>query len=240
MATLPPVAPRLKPKAGNLTFEAEGTEGGLFHSRKLHVPPGASGLTLGRGYDMKSKSEAKIIADLVRSGVDSATASKISKASGLTGEKARQFIKDQQLADFEISPTGQVTLFESSYELERNEVVRISSKADTVAAYGALDWKHTDPAIQDLLVDLKFRGDYTPATRKIVQPLAVKNDVSGLAAAMSNKSIWINVPPDRLRRRADYMQKAVDALQQQPNKPLVIPRGAPTSLKNAPQPIGHR
>ena len=41
-----------EPKEGKVTFNSEGTEGGFFHSRKLHVPTASSGLTLGRGYDM--------------------------------------------------------------------------------------------------------------------------------------------------------------------------------------------
>ncbi|MEX0729512.1 MAG: hypothetical protein WED00_03675 [Aquisalimonadaceae bacterium] len=43
----------MTPQKGLLTFEAEGTEGGRFHSRHLHVPSGMSGLTLGRGYDFR-------------------------------------------------------------------------------------------------------------------------------------------------------------------------------------------
>lgn len=49
-----------KPKEGTITFDSEGTEGGLFHSRKLHVPTFSSGLTIGRGYDMRFKTAMKI------------------------------------------------------------------------------------------------------------------------------------------------------------------------------------
>ena len=45
---------------GLLTYKAMGMEGGDFHSRKLHVPSDRSGLTIGRGYDMKEKSSYKI------------------------------------------------------------------------------------------------------------------------------------------------------------------------------------
>jgi hypothetical protein len=69
------------------------------------------------------------------------------------------------------------------------------------------------PAIQELIVDLKYRGDYTPETRKLVQPLIVKNDLEGLAAAMADETYWTNmrVPPDRFRRRKTFMEDAVKA-----------------------------
>lgn len=58
--------PLLKPAEGVVTFDSEGTEGGLYHSRILHVPTETSGLTLGRGYDMKLKIGTQISADLSR------------------------------------------------------------------------------------------------------------------------------------------------------------------------------
>ena len=78
----------LQPKTGKLTFDAEGSEGGQFHSRKLHVPSMVSGLTIGRGYDMKKKSPAKIIQDLTAAGIDKKDAAILSKASGLSGQSA--------------------------------------------------------------------------------------------------------------------------------------------------------
>ena len=56
MATQP------KPTRGIVTYDSEGVEspGSLFHSRVLHVPSNTSGVTIGRGYDMKLKDRAKI------------------------------------------------------------------------------------------------------------------------------------------------------------------------------------
>src|SRR5690606_15881110 len=64
----------LRPDRGGLTFDAEGTEGGKYHSRVLHVPGPSSGLTIGRGYDMGSKSAGEITTDLVAAGVELAMA----------------------------------------------------------------------------------------------------------------------------------------------------------------------
>jgi hypothetical protein len=198
-----------KPSRGLITWDCEGQEGGPFHSRKLHVPSGSSGLTIGRGYDMKLKTVSQIEADLKSAGVDPVKAKTISAAAGLQGSAAKQFITAKGLQNFEISPEAQVKLFEITYASEEAEVKRISGKPDCVAKYGAVDWQNAHPAVRDLMVDLKFRGDYTPDSRKIVQTLLARNDLKQLAAVIGDKARWPSVPPDRFNRRKAFMAKAV-------------------------------
>lgn len=63
-------------------------------SNVLHWPKGSSGVTLGPGYDMKTRSEAIIKQDMVKIGLPVKTAEKIAKASGLKGEAAKLFCKN--------------------------------------------------------------------------------------------------------------------------------------------------
>jgi hypothetical protein len=65
-------------------------------SNRLHWPGGGSGVTLGPGYDMKGRTEASIITDMTSIGLDAKTAKAIAKAAGLTGDKAKQFCKDNR------------------------------------------------------------------------------------------------------------------------------------------------
>jgi len=199
----------LNPTRGMVTFESEGVEspGSQFHSRVLHVPSNTSGVTIGRGYDMKMKSSAKIEAELASAGVPAADAKEIAKAAGLSGAGARAFRDAHK--NFQISQEAQVKLFDISYREEEAEVKRISAKPDCVAAYGAADWDKAHPAIRDIFVDLKFRGDYTSASRKLAQKLLVNNDLKGLAACMKTQANWSAVPSDRFRRRNDFLAKAV-------------------------------
>jgi GH24 family phage-related lysozyme (muramidase) len=60
-------------------------------SNKLHWPGGASGVTLGPGYDMKERSAAEIEKDMLSIGVSSASAKLISGGAGLTGDSAKSF-----------------------------------------------------------------------------------------------------------------------------------------------------
>lgn len=211
MATNDPSTSDPVPPYGLITWEVEGNEGGPYHSRKLHVPSASSGLTLGRGYDMKNRSAAKILQDLTASGVPAGDAAKIAKSAGLAGDAAKKFIVDQQLTTFEISKPAQVALFLITYADEKAVVDRISAKPETVAAHGACDWSKIDQAVIDLLVDLKYRGDYTPDSRVLVQPLASRNNLAGLAQVMKQRSNWPNVPNDRFARRVAFLDKALAA-----------------------------
>ena len=71
--------------------------------------------------------------------------------------------------------------------------------------------KYLDPTIRDLVIDLRYRGDYTAKTREFVQPAVVKNDLKELAAVLADRDKWSSVPDDRFKRRAAYAKKALDA-----------------------------
>lgn len=92
---------------GQLTFDAEGQESGPYHSRVLHVPSTSSGLTLGRGYDMKERTRSTVRDDLVVAGVPADMAALISQAAGRFGAAAEEFIAENDLEGFEVPPGAQ-------------------------------------------------------------------------------------------------------------------------------------
>jgi hypothetical protein len=79
---------------GQVTFDTEGQEGGRYHSRRPHVPSGNSGVTIGRGYDMKGRKKEQIYRDLLAAGLSKAQAELYSRAAGLSGNKARAFLAE--------------------------------------------------------------------------------------------------------------------------------------------------
>lgn len=196
-----------RPSRGQLTFDAEGNEGGPFHSRVLHVPSESSGLTIGRGYDCKSKTEAQIRVDLLAAGIALEKAKIIAKSFGMNGSKAKQFIIINKLEKFEITASQQVKLFEVTYREEAMEAKRICTKADVEAKYGKCDWQNLKPEIIDILVDLKYRGDYTPRTRSLLQKYIAQNDVAGLYSVIADRKNWLTVPGNRFEMRRDYLKK---------------------------------
>lgn len=70
-------------------FAHESLAGTTNH---LHWPGGASGVTLGAGYDMKERSASSIASDMKSIGLPDATAQAISQAAGLQGTAAHTFI----------------------------------------------------------------------------------------------------------------------------------------------------
>jgi hypothetical protein len=197
---------------GQLTFDAEGLETpGRFFSRRLHVPGRWSGATIGRGYDMGRRSRTEIVSDLSASGVSSAKARMFALTNGRKGKQAKDLIKETRLDSLEITPREQKALFLLTYRELEGDVMRICRKVDVVEKYGALEWDGLDPVIRDVLVDLRYRGDYTGATREKVQPVAVKNSQYAFARVLSDEDYWVRqrgVPRDRFRRRRRYVQQA--------------------------------
>jgi GH24 family phage-related lysozyme (muramidase) len=63
-------------------------------SNHLYWPGGASGVTLGAGYDMKERTKNQVSADMVRICVPKAIADKIANGAGLSGSKAEDFADD--------------------------------------------------------------------------------------------------------------------------------------------------
>lgn len=195
---------------GQLTYDAEGNDdpNSPHFSRKPHVPGSWSGVTLGRGYDMKLKSSAKITAELIQAGISEEIAGKFAGASGKQGDEASKYLKDNGLDDITITLEQQEKLFAISYTEIKQDVKRICEKIDVVAKYGAVDINAIHYAIHDVVIDLRFRGDYTPASRQKIQTHIVNNDLSAFKQVLCNRSQWQQVPQDRFKRRCQYLTKA--------------------------------
>ena len=193
---------------GQLTFDAEGNEGGRWHSRKPHVPSDNSGLTVGRGYDMKFRSGEQITRQLTEAGLSPEAAKLYAGAAGRSGDRAREYMRTTSLP--EITPAQQKALFRITYAEIEAAARKVCTNPEVVKKYGPVDWDNLRPAIRELVIDLRYRGDYTAKTREFVQPLVVKNDLRGLADVMADREKWSKVPPDRFRRRAAFAKAAAE------------------------------
>jgi GH24 family phage-related lysozyme (muramidase) len=65
-------------------------------SNHLHWPGGASGVTLGPGYDMRDRSRAEIEQKLRDIDLDSSLVSRVAAGAGLRGEAAKKFAHDNK------------------------------------------------------------------------------------------------------------------------------------------------
>lgn len=190
-----------------LTYDAEGNDepGSPFFAGKLHWPKGASGVTIGHGYDFKLRKPDAVLKDLADAGID---APWLAAACGLEGAAADTFAKDN--GDRIVLTVDQMkALFEISIDEQVREVYRLCRKPDVVQAYGATNFDKLHNKIFEVLVDLKFRGDYHPASRREIQPSVVANDLAAFSDIMGDEQLWrerFRVPRDRFERRRDYLR----------------------------------
>lgn len=192
---------------GQPTFDAEGSEhASRYFSRSIHWPGGASGVTIGRGYDMGQRTPLQIVSELTYAGVPNHQAEWFRQAAGLRGEAARRFVESETGRAPVLSIEAQKKLFEVVTTTETiADIRRIMNKPDVVQKYGRASWDDLSTPVQELVFDLRYRGDYTPTTRERLQPLINANDLVGLQEVMNDTCYWraIGVPRDRIERRQE-------------------------------------
>jgi hypothetical protein len=205
-ASLQPKHPDLRVTFAQSTFDAEGREArGRYFSRVMHWPGGSSGVTLGRGYDMGQRTRLQIISELRHAGMSVEDATFFGEAAGLRGDRASRFVQSKMIESPVLSVSSQRKLFEQITTPETiADIRRILAKPDVRGTYGTVTWENLSLYAKEVLFDLRFRGDYTPDTRKVLQPLLVAGNDEGLRAAMNDTRYWASrkVPAERVRARA--------------------------------------
>lgn len=112
--------PKIDPKLGELShmglkfiYRQETLVGVTNH---LHWPGGASGITLGPGYDMKARSSDQVAADMKAIGLPDATANIVAQAAGMAvgvnhvdKDAMKKFVKDHK-KDVDLSDEQQMGL----------------------------------------------------------------------------------------------------------------------------------
>ncbi|WP_297199345.1 peptidoglycan-binding protein [uncultured Pluralibacter sp.] len=159
---------------GQVTFDAEGVDYLTaavpfrqtrmpYFSRVLHFPGSYSGVTLGRGYDMKMRSPGQIFAALREAGIEEYKAALASRAAGLQGRQAAQFVAVYGPLLGEITHAQQIRLFELTYR----DIVNYSRgvyQRKTRSVASPLAWHSIDPAIKEVFIDTLFQGNNTAGT----------------------------------------------------------------------------
>lgn len=202
----------LKVSFAQKTFDAEGVEApGRFFSRAISWPKlGNSGVTIGRGYDMGQRSARQIVRELTSAGMQLPDAEFLSQAAGKRGDAAREFVDSFRPTSPIMSLEVQRNLFENVTTPEMvNDIKRIFNKPDVVGSYGRASWDSLPAAAQELVFDLRYRGDYTPATRKLIQTHLVNGDYQALREVISDTEYWRSrgVPSARIRERQEIASK---------------------------------
>lgn len=162
-------------------------------------------MTIGRGYDLGQR--PNLMEDLQAAGIVDPLLSWLVEAKGLRGLATSEFLAKAPSTPKKtrITRKQQYELFLNVYMEMKREVVRISNKDVVEYLYGVLDWDSVHVRIQDVLIDLKFRGDYDGDVRRFLQKPFVLNDYETIRSLMVDRKRWPTVATDRFQRRAGYL-----------------------------------
>ena len=176
----------------------------------------SSGVSIGKGYDMGSRSAESIIKDLTKAGLGKAQAEKISKAAYKKGKDADVFVAENKEAIGIISDEIILNLFRANWKEVRATAKNIATsqkaqkdnKGNYVNARGREindrvkegtyvltkeEWDGLHPALIDLMTDMKFHGGYYIYDRVAQVNKAIKehpNDQIGQLKAV--RELFIN------------------------------------------------
>lgn len=193
-------------RQGQITFDAEGhdyitaippfrSHRTPYFSRILQWPGGNSGVTLGRGYDMGSRSRGEVFATLRRAGIEEYQAVICSKAAGLKGNQAKQFVAVFGPMVGEITHQQQISLFGIAYQKKLSEA-KSSYYRHTETNKDAPQWEELDTKIRDVVVDIFYQGVHDKNT---LFSIVLKNNKQELASYIQQDSKYMRFEKDRKR-----------------------------------------
>ena len=138
-------------------------------SRILHCPDIYSGVTPGRGYDMKGRSSREILSHFISSGIEEYKSVICSKAHGLSGHAAKTFIKNYGYLVGEITHQQQIKLFFISNKLKK-DYAKVVYFRQSRHISNALHWDSIDEKIKETYVDIVYQG--IPRLRPLIELIA--------------------------------------------------------------------
>ncbi|WP_369834614.1 peptidoglycan-binding protein [Cronobacter dublinensis] len=201
-------------REGQLTFDYEGidyitavdpfrqpTRMPCF-SRILHHPAISSGVTIGRGYDMKKRSAGEILFTLRQAGIEEYKSQICAKASFLSGKKASSFIELYGPLVGEITHQQQIRLFELSYK-EKKDYAKNIYERSAADIKNALRWEQIELKIRDVFADTIYQGNNTAKEMAII--IAKDQSRNGIIDYLRN-DIYQKKDSQRLALRLRYLQ----------------------------------
>lgn len=134
----------------SLTFNNEIGRG-KYESRKLHTPPGNSGVTIGPGYDLSHRKAEEVVKDLTSVGIPKGDAEKIAQGIGLKGEEAKKFAKDN--SEIRITDEQEKALFDKVIPEYQRRAERDYNK---IPVKGKPDYEKLPEEVKALLLDYSY------------------------------------------------------------------------------------
>lgn len=124
-----------------------------------HFPGGLSGVTIGPGYDMGSRTPAEIYEDLTKAGVPPQTAQLFMDAAYKTGDEAQEWVNEHR-NELYITEEQQQALFDDvlvdEYEQRvRSQLAHFADESGTVT-HDMISWEHLSEKQKHILFDFAY------------------------------------------------------------------------------------
>jgi hypothetical protein len=199
----------LKVSKGQFTFDVEGDDyyrGSPYFSRLPHVPgadktSNKSGITIGRGTDLGQQELEQT--DFESAGIDAEFSKWLAGAKGKQASGARSYLEaiPAGLKGQVITRKAQKKLFENLIEIYEK---RAKSYFDGVKDSNneIVKWSFIDEKIQEVLVDMAYRGDLKQEVVEKILNLVSENDKLKLAKFVGDPNKfkgYVSTLPDKNR-----------------------------------------
>ena len=154
-------------------------------------------------------------ADLGSVGISGSLATWLVGSQGLTASDAQTRFNSApaEIRATNITRKKQYDLFMLAYIRLEDDVKRTSQKPSTLHAYHPNSeitpdqaWNEIPEKIKEILVDLRYRGDYTTHARLLFQRYAYTGDLNSFGQVLSDRNNWLNVPEDRFNKRIEFYE----------------------------------
>ncbi|WP_158684816.1 hypothetical protein [Serratia sp. MYb239] len=142
---------------GKFTYDNEGNDSGKWNSRHLHWPEKYSGVTIGRGYDLKHRQREQVIRDLTCAGISQEKAELIAGGVKLTRDAARNFVRTHRDQIGEITTSQQILLFNRVYA-EYERVAKRVYKRHAASENGYILWEDLSSETREIITDMVYHG----------------------------------------------------------------------------------
>lgn len=124
-----------------------------------HFPGGLSGVTIGPGYDMGSRTPMEIYEDLTKAGIHPQTAQAFMDAASKTGDEAQAWV-NQHRHELYITEEQQQALFDhvlvDEYERRlRSQLAQFADESDTVT-HDMISWENLSEKQKHILFDFAY------------------------------------------------------------------------------------
>jgi hypothetical protein len=200
---------KMEPREGLLTFRAEGNNisSSRNYSRKIHWPgitskcnSYGSGVTIGRGYDMKHRSTSEIINNLTFAGVPLEKAKKIAEGSKKSFCSASDFVKENREKISEITEYQQLRIFELIYKDYVRDSIRFYNK---YKKQDSVSWEKLHQILKDVFVDMKYQG----VLKDKMVLIFGRNEKSDVIDLIKGSTVLLSFEPGRAR--IPYIQRGM-------------------------------